>query len=198
MKYIKVRLTFTEELLGTASANPELHEEFVASRSADKEKMKEEMEALPAKDLVKKVKTIFPKENGVPFLWDYQVKGFFKESCGALRRVKGLKSNKLTAYRKIIDGLIFVEPRKILIKMPKKSVIGDCQRPLRGQTAQGERIALANSETIPAGSFVEFEIKLYDPAHEKLVKEWLEYGEDKGTGQWRNSGKGKFTWKKLK
>jgi hypothetical protein len=26
-----------------------------------------------------------------------------------------------------------------------------------------------------------------------LVEEWLEYGELRGLGQWRNSGKGRFT-----
>ena len=30
MKKIKVRITFTEEVLGTASGDPKLHEEFVA------------------------------------------------------------------------------------------------------------------------------------------------------------------------
>ena len=36
---LKVKVTFTEEVLGTASANPELHEEFIAAKSADKEKI---------------------------------------------------------------------------------------------------------------------------------------------------------------
>jgi hypothetical protein len=33
MKKIKVRITFTEEILGTASGDPKLHEEFVASKA---------------------------------------------------------------------------------------------------------------------------------------------------------------------
>ena len=32
---LKVKLTFTEELLGTASANPELHSDFIASKAPD-------------------------------------------------------------------------------------------------------------------------------------------------------------------
>ena len=34
-KTLKVKLTFTEELLGTASANPDLHAEFIASKAPD-------------------------------------------------------------------------------------------------------------------------------------------------------------------
>jgi hypothetical protein len=29
------------------------------------------------------------------------------------------------------------------------------------------------------------------------VKEWLDYGELRGLGQWRNSGKGKFKWEEI-
>nr|DAT50795.1 MAG TPA: hypothetical protein [Caudoviricetes sp.] len=47
----------------------------------------------------------------------------------------------------------------------------ECQRPLRAQTAQGERVSLANSEEIPAGSTCEFEITCMDDAHEKAVIE---------------------------
>ena len=65
-------------------------------------------------------------------------------------------------------------------------------QPLRAQTAQGERIALANSETVPAGSTIEFKVVLLKDDHEKLLKEWLDYGRYKGIGQWRNSGKGRF------
>lgn len=198
MKKLRIKLEFIEELLGTCSANPEIHKEFIASRSADKKKAKEELEALSTEELVLKGMTVFPREKGKPFLWDYQIKGFFKENCSLLRRVKGTKSSKLRAYKKVIDGLIFIEPRKVLITMPKGAMIGNCQRPLRGYTAQGERIALANSETIPAGSTVEFKIILLDEAHEKLLKEWLDYGKLKGTGQWRNSGKGRFIWAKIK
>ena len=73
-------------------------------------------------------------------------------------------------------------------------VIGECQRPLRAQTAQGERVSLANSEEIPAGATCEFEVLCMDDTHEKAVYEWLDYGELRGIGQWRNSGKGRFVY----
>lgn len=35
MKEFKVRLTFTEEVLGTCSNDPNIHEEFIASKAPD-------------------------------------------------------------------------------------------------------------------------------------------------------------------
>ena len=75
--------------------------------------------------------------------------------------------------------------------------MGICQRPLRAQTMQGERVALASSETVPAGSSMTFEIKMLTDGHEKAVKEALDYGRFRGFGQWRNSGKGIFHYEIL-
>jgi hypothetical protein len=197
MKTIKIQITLLEEMLGTSSMNPEIHEEFIASKSADAEKIKEELETLPTEELIEKSKTVFPRQNDKPFLWDYQLKGFFKDACSMLARVSKSKSKELRAYKKIIDGLVFVQPRKILFELPHGSQIGDCQRPLRGQTAQGERIALANSETVPEGTNFVCEIVLLEDSLEKHLLEWLDYGKLRGLGQWRNSGKGKFTYKVL-
>ena len=197
MKEIKVRVTFIEELLGTASNNPEIQSEFIASKAPDAKSLKEEVAAVGAEEVEEKSMTVFPKdENGNPFLWDYQIKGFFKDSCGVLKKVSGTKSSAIKAYKKEIDGLIFPEPRKIPIVCADS--IGNCQRPLRGQTAQGERIALANSETVPAGSYIEFSVMCLKDDLMKAVKEWLDYGKWRGIGQWRNSGKGRFTWEEIK
>lgn len=196
MKAIKVKITLLEEMLGTASANPEIHEEFIASKAPDAQSREEEIAALGVEAVVEKGKTIFPKlEDGTPFIWDYQIKGFFKDACGMLRRVSDSKSKGLTAYKQVIDGLIFPAPRKIPIHV--NGEIGECQRPLRAQTMQGERVALANSETVPAGSWFEFEIQLLNPAHEGVVREWLDYMTLRGFGQWRNSGKGRATWEEI-
>lgn len=75
--------------------------------------------------------------------------------------------------------------------------MGECQRPLRASTAQGERVALAHSETIPAGAVVEFTVQMLVDGHEKVVREWLDYGALRGLGQWRNSGKGRFKWEEI-
>lgn len=202
MKEVNVRLTFLEECLGTASANPELYREFIAS-NRDGGVAEDEVAALPTVDEeLQKAMTVFSREGNAPILWDYQIKGFFKDSCSALSRCKeskegakdGTLSSKLTAFKKVIDGTIFVGPRKIILNLPEGGTIGVCERPLRAQTAQGERIALARSETVPAGTWMDFTITLLQPAHLPLVKEWLDYGKFRGLGQWRNSGKGKFSY----
>ena len=196
MKTLKVRITFIEEVLGTASNNPEIHREFIANKAAELSKSNEEVEAIDVDEIIEKSITVFPRnENGKPIFWDYQIKGFFKDSCGALRKVKGSKSEKIKAYKKEIDGLVFVEPRKIDINFDGE--MGECQRPLRASTAQGERVALAHSETIPAGATIDISITLLCDTHEAAVREWLDYGTLRGIGQWRNSGKGRFTWEEI-
>jgi hypothetical protein len=196
MKEIKVKLTFLEEVLGTASADKEIHDKFIAANAPDAPSRKEEIEALGVEEVIEKSMTVFPRNaEGKPIFWDYQIKGFFKDACGMLRKVTNSASSKIKAYKKEIDGLIFVKEREIPIIFDGE--IGSCQRPLRAQTAQGERVALANSETVPAGSTIEFTIQLMCDTHEKAVREWLDYGVFRGIGQWRNSGKGKYEWEEL-
>ena len=88
------------------------------------------------------------------------------------------------------------EPRKIPIEFYGE--IGKCERPLRAMTMQGERVALANSDTVPAGTSFECDIMLLDDKQWDMVEEWLNYGQFNGLGQWRNSGKGAFTWEYVK
>lgn len=196
MKDLKVKLTFLEEVLGTSSNNPEIHSDFIASKAPDAKSREEEIEAIGVVEVVEKSMTIFPKlDDGTPFVWDYQVKGFFKDTCSALKKVSGTESSKIKAFKKEIDGLIFIDERKIPFK--NYGAIGECQRPLRASTAQGERIALAHSETVQAGSEIEFTIRCLKDDLVKPVKEWLDYGKYRGLGQWRNSGKGKFAWSEI-
>lgn len=209
MKELKVRVTYMEPLLGTASANPELHSEFIASKAPDAQSREEEVAAIGADAVEEKTMTVFPRfteedearnpENkaGTPITYDYQWKGFFKESCSMLRRADGYKSKKLTAFKKVIDGLIFPKPRKIALVLPEGGEIGELQRPLRASTAQGERIALAHSEMVPVGTTQEFSIMTLKDDLVPLIEEWLDYGALHGTGQWRNSSKGIFYWEEL-
>lgn len=190
MKKIHVKVTTTESMLGSAPNNKELMESYIASKAPDAMSMAEEIEAVGAEEVLEKAMTVFPRHEGKPIMYDYQIKGFFKDSCGALRKVKEKKSSKIKAYKKEIDGLIFVSPRHIEIRF--EGEMGNCQRPLRASTPLGERIALANSEEIPAGAILEFDVTCLMDEHVELVKEWLDYGQLRGLGQWRNSGKGRF------
>lgn len=198
---MKIRLTFTERCLGSANNNKDIHRDYIASKAPDAKSKEEEIEAIGVDEFEEKQMTVFPRdEDGCPIFWDYQIKGFFKDTCSALQRCKGEEhskhSCKLKAYKKVIDGCIFPEPRKIRVDM-HGGEIGELQRPLRGQTAQGERIALANSETIPPGSTIDFSVVCLSGEHESMVIEWMNYGRWKGMGSWRNAGFGRFTWEYL-
>lgn len=200
---MKVKITLLDDMLGTTSANPDIHKEFIASRSADAKKMDEELAALPVEQLMEKAMTVFPRDaDGTAILFDYQFKGFLKESIGALveltdlpeLRVNKTKLSKFT-YKRVVDNVLFVFPRMIRLS----PVSGTCTRPLRAATMQGDRVALATSEVVPAGTTFEVEItSLCDAApFRKLIVSALDYGALKGLGQWRNSGKGRFTWEEI-
>ena len=196
MKELKVRLTFIEPILGTCPSNGDVYRDFIASKAPDASTIEDEVAAIGADAVADRGMTVFPRlDDGTPFLYDYQIKGFFKDTCGGLRKVKGTESEKIKAYKKEIDKLIFPSPRCIPILFDGE--IGECQRPLRAQTAQGERVSLAISEEIQAGATIEFSITLLNDGNEKAVREWLDYGKFSGIGQWRNSGHGRFTWEEL-
>ena len=100
-KELKIRITFTEEVLGTASNNPEIHSEFIASKAPDALSRDEEVEAIGVEAVIEKGMTVFPRDlDGNPIFWDYQIKGFFKDSACALRKVSGSKCSKVKAYKK--------------------------------------------------------------------------------------------------
>ena len=203
MKEIKVRITFTEPILGTSPANPDVYREFIGSKSPEALSVEDEVAALGADAVAEKAMTVFPRtEDGTPFLYDYQIKGMLKDSCKALAAAgkAGYPGGKacagLKAYKKAIDGLIFVYPREIPYDLHGLKM-GYCERPLRASTPQGERVSIAKSESVPAGSTAEFEIECLDPGLEAMVRECLNYGTKRGLGQWRNSGKGRYEWEEL-
>ena len=191
---LQIELTLTEELLGTVAGDPAVAETYIIDKAATPEQRAEEAATVPdVKEEIEKATTRFHRTpEGNPFIYDYQIKGFFKDACSSLARADGTLSSKLRAYKKVIDGTIFVEPRQIMLKLPAGGELGICQRPLRAQTAQGERIALARSETVPAGTRLAFTVVLLSDKIEGLATEWFEYGTLRGLGQWRNSGKGRF------
>jgi hypothetical protein len=200
MKTLKVRLSFTTEQLGTKPADEDIYRNFIADKAPNAQSIEDEIESIGVDGVVERGSTVFSRDkDGKPILWDYQVRGFFKGSCGGLSRVKGAKkgepgyeSTKLRAYKKIIDNLIFVFPREIPIVFDGE--VSDCQRPLRAQTAQGERTSLAKSEEIPAGAHIDIDIEVLSDDLLPAVKEWLDFGKYVGISQWRNASRGRFTW----
>lgn len=194
MDKYRVKLTLTEVMLGTVPKDPEVYRQYIASQAAlTDDELAEELASVERVE--EKGWTGFRKlEDGTPFMFDYMVKGFLKDACGMLRRVKGTKSKALTAYKKEIDGLVFIEPRKITLDL-NGGEPGVLERPLRASTPKGERVSLARSDTVPAGTTLEFEITVMGGnVDEATLREWLDYGAYHGLGQWRNAGYGTFTY----
>lgn len=191
---LKVELTLLDPMLGTKPGSTELMEDYIMSKNPEGPSEDEQFD--PEQDLEKGT-TVFFRIDGddkKPAIFDYMIKGFFKDAQGCLNKVP---ATKMSAHKKIIDGLVFIKERQIPITLPKGTGLTICERPLRASTPMGERVALSRSEECPAGSKLTFTIQVLDKKLLKEVKRWLDYGQLRGLGQWRNSGKGRFTWREV-
>jgi len=203
---LKVKVTLNTDMLGTAPKDKEVYAAFVASKTADNQELtasqKKELTETELADVqngeAEQAETrgwtgfLKDKEKG---LWipDYMIKGFLKtaiETCqvnGAIR--------KIPAYKKWVDRMIHVRPRKIFLG--KMEPDGINERPLRAQTPKGERVTLARSDYIAAGSEFSFEVMILKNTKgltPEVIEAVFEYGEFVGLGQWRGSGGfGQFT-----
>ncbi len=217
MEELKIKITTVQEMLGTTAGDSDIVRKFIASKvkdckdeNIDKEaRQAEEVEAIEktleerTEENIENAMTIFPVQDGKPFIWDYQVKGFLKAAVLALcvdsgaytkAQQKTLMLTKWT-YKRTVDNLWFPSPRRIILDMPGPLTV--IQRPLRAETMRGERICLAISEAAPAGTTFECEIKYLNPVHGDIIRACLDYGELKGLLQWRNAGFGRFTWEEI-
>lgn len=194
MKTIKYRATFTEGVLATKPNDERVHETYIAAKRREgpaADELDAEAKALAEIADLEKGKTIFHRDaNGAPILWDYQLKGFLKEAIKALRRDPVSACAKIKNFKSVIDGSVFIKPRQIVLHIPEGKEIGTCQRPLRAQTPQGERVALAQSEEAPAGTYIEFQTLVLAPGLDDVLKECWAYASLRFMGAWRNSGKG--------
>lgn len=194
MNTTKYRATFTEGLLATKPNDEAVHETFIAAKRAEgaqQDELDAEARTMAEIDRLEKGTTVFHRdEDGRPIIWDYQIKGFLKDAIKALRRDPKSACAELKAYKGVIDGSVFVKPRQIVLNLPEGAEIGTCQRPLRAQTLQGERVALAQSEEAPKGTTIEFSVLTLAPGLEKVLAECWEYAQLRFMGAWRNSGKG--------
>lgn len=189
-KYL-IEVTLIEGMLGTVPKNKDIYAAFVASKAPTPENGEEEIETV--QEIEEKGWTGFHTlPDGSPFIYNYMVKGFFKDACSMLRRVEGSLSSKLKAHKKIIDGLVFVSPRQIQLEL--SGPMGVLERPLRVVTPQGERVCLARSDVAPAGTKIIFEVNVLGVIKEDLLREWFDYGALRGLGQWRNASYGSFAY----
>ena len=156
----------------------------------------------------------------IPFIWDYQFRGSFKESITMLTKAAGGRaaakengskyaSAQISNHKKVVDGNWFITTRKIPLYIPETFIddVGDeittfdaygnlrtLQRPLRCETAKGPRTALATSEIVPEGTEFFFGINLLNIADLRACLETLDYKEEMGMLQWRGGGKGTLVW----
>jgi len=195
------RLTFTERILGTCPG-PELYEKYIVAKAPnpEDEQIREELETVPEEENGGTMVTRFHRDTEGIYLIDYQVKGFLKESANLLKdRLPNAKNSKTPGIKNLrskLDNYLFVFPRYIwLAEAPD----GEFVRPLRAQTAQGPRVALAYSEYVEPGRSIVVRLDLF-PGTEigwEAVEQILDYGRYKGIGQFRNGSYGRFTWEKV-
>lgn len=197
--FLKIRLTFTEEALGSQPSDPDIHETYIASLAPTAELSAEEVENIKAQNAENGITVFYKQADGTPCFTDNQIVGMFKESFKMLK-ISGKEGfsggkacSKITNYKQAIDGGLFVYPRYIPIDLHGMKM-GYCVRSLRASTPMGPRTSIAKSETVPEGSTLEFTVRLDNPKLEAPVYECLDYGERHGLSQWRNSGKGRFVW----
>lgn len=236
--YMYVEIQLMRKALGMMPNDPELLSTFIASKAPDAKSREDEIAMYGIDKVEEDSTTVWPvtdfiidKEHDIlidkhdwsapeaegeeiraPFIYDYQLRGMFKDSCGLLSRAKNNKSSELRAYKKIVDGNIFVFPRHVAFEIPEEAKdefgrvsysydengkLKRFQRSLRASTPQGEITALASSEYVPAGSTLKFKIGMTSKIFEPFVREWLNYGAIHGIGQWRNSGVGIYRWREL-
>ena len=60
MKTMKVRLTFTESILGTSPNDPEIYRSYIGSKAPDAASVDEEVAALGADAVAEQQMTVFP------------------------------------------------------------------------------------------------------------------------------------------
>lgn len=198
-KILPVKIEFIEPILGAVPRDKEIYTNYIASKAEKAESLKEEVKKIGVTEAVdKRTSGFLIDEDGCPLLSNHVIKGFFKEAGRSIRRLPGkeYESQKLSAFIQKTETLIHIYPRFIRLEVPDdlKDEITEYQRPCRASTPQGERITLKNSEMLPEGTTAEFEVHLMDVNHEKVVREWLEFGRYHGLGEWRNADYGRFEY----
>lgn len=200
-------VTLVTDLLGTVPKNQDVYASYISTKAAEFAKNRGEDEKQVVDDKtteeVETVETVeakgwtgFHKDEKGLFLYSYMVKGFLKTAIEVLVENKAI--NKIPAYKKWIDRMIFIEPRRLHFQL--KEPDGVLERPLRTMTAKGERVTVSRSDFIRAGRPITFTIKrLSTPKISwEIIETALAYGEYVGLGQWRGSGGyGQFTVKRI-
>lgn len=207
---INVELTFTEPVLGTCPKDPKTYADYVASKIAKRKDLTdEERAALNADEVTDAYNDIeaveergwtgFMEDDGKPYVFNYWVRGFLKSAIQSLMETGDLK--KIGSYKTKIDRYVHIHPRKLFFALPEGGKAGVIERPLRAMTAQGPRVTLARSDTMPVGTKLIFQIEVLKNGGKKdgdngvtvdVIREAFEFGRYEGMSQWRSGGYGQF------
>jgi hypothetical protein len=184
---MKVKITLTEDLLGTVPKDKEVYTTYIEGKKPPEIEESEVEDIIEAEE---KGWTGFMKDEKGLYVFDYFIKGFLKHSANVQKDSLGIK-----ALRSKVTDYVFVLPRKIYFG--KAEPDGIFERPRQAMTAQGPRTSLARSDYISAGTELRFEIKMF-PSHKeittKVIEAILDYGQYMGLGQFRNGGFGRFSY----
>ena len=193
---LKVKLTLTERMLGTAPKNQEIYAKYIATKAPVKENG--EQEVVDVKEIEKGGWTGFLTDVDGIYIPDYMIRGNLKNNIENL--IATGQVEKIPAYKKWLDEICFVFPRKIHIG--KHEPDGVVERSLRAITPQGPRVFLQRSDYLDAGTEFQCEIHLFKNSKKltlDVIKAALDYGQYIGFGQWRGSGGyGRYTWGETK
>ena len=195
----EVMIELSEPMLGTTPCSPSIwakHIQTKQEKALKKEGLSNEEIKIEIEKTIEGVvednelangKTSFMKDVTGYYVRDYFIKGFFKQSAKCMKQFGATKQ-----LRSKVVQFLFVKPAKMYIAEVDAD-LEVVERPLRASTPQGERVAIARSECVPAGTKISFEVHiLQNVITEGCLKSLLEYGSYEGLGQWRGSGAGRF------
>lgn len=215
-----------EPMLGTVPKNKEVYTSYIVQKGRElierdakkdiplasgEEATPEAVEARLAEEpeTIKEVEergwTGFHEDEEGPFLYDYFVKAFFKESARTMKEWNpngedGDKKNTVKQLQDKVTRYLFVEPRRIRLPKPAEwPNYPTLERPLRAQTAQGPRVTVTRSDLVPAGTKICFVIRVMKGGQitKAMLQDILEYANWQGWGQWRSGGYGRAKLVKL-
>jgi hypothetical protein len=179
----RLNVTFLTPVLGSQPTR-EIATEFIAKKNGFEALPEGEAELLP--DALERGTTVFHRlPDGRPALMAYHLLGFLKEA-GKVQN--GKVSGGVKNLRAKVSQSVFISPRFLPLNVPAEE-IDYLERPLRAETAQGPRVALARSEMLPEGTSFTCGLEvLCGEITEDVLRDLLDYGYFRGLGQWRNSG----------
>jgi hypothetical protein len=189
----KFEIEFITPMLGTVPKDEGVYTAHVLAKTDELMETKKAEEAATVESIEEKGWTGFHKDDDGIFIYDYMIRGHIKSGLEACMKNGELK--KITAYKKWVDMMVFVWPRRLRFD-GKSEPDGVLERPLRAMTAQGPRVSVVRSDIVNEGTRLAFEIELLkqnstnksDGVTWDAIEKALAYGKYYGLGQWRGSG----------